>query len=92
MDEDFADLVGGVGVFAFVGVVVLEQKLAVAVLDDRFRVALDLVHYAEYLGDLDFESRLGAIENVAVGVGGLVAVVHQLGRIKTTMQCFWAQN
>ena len=35
VNQHFADLVGGIGIFAFVGVVVLEQELTVAVLDDR---------------------------------------------------------
>ena len=52
VDQDFADLVGGIGILAFVGVVVLEQELAVAVLDDRLGVALDLVYHAEDFGDL----------------------------------------
>jgi hypothetical protein len=60
------------------GVVVLEQELAVAVLDDRLRVGLDLGYHPQDFGDLDVERRLGAVENIAVGVGGLVAVVHQL--------------
>ena len=46
VDQDFADLVGGIGIFAFVGVVVLDQELAVAVLDDRLGVGLDLVYDA----------------------------------------------
>ena len=79
VDQDLADLVGGIGILAFFGVVVLEQELAVAVLDDRLGVGLDFVHDAEDLGDLGVERRLGAEEDVAVGVGGVVAVVHQLG-------------
>jgi hypothetical protein len=52
VDKDLANLVGGLGIFAFFRVVVLEQELAVAVLDDRLGVALDLIYNAEYLGDL----------------------------------------
>src|ERR1039457_1303251 len=33
----------------------------------------------EYMGYFDVERRLGTVENVAVWVGGLVAVVHQFG-------------
>ncbi len=36
MDEDFADLVIGVGVFAFFFVVALGEKVFVAVLDNGF--------------------------------------------------------
>ena len=79
MDQHLADLVGGVGVLALLGVVVLEQELAVAVFDDGLGVGLDFVHHAQDLGDLGVERGLGAEEDVAVGVGGLVAVVHQLG-------------
>ena len=79
VDRHLANLVGSVGILAFVGVVVLEQDVAVAVLDDGLRVLLDLVHDAEDLGDLGVECGLGAEEDVAVGVGGVVAVVHQLG-------------
>jgi len=59
--------------------VVLGQELAVAVPDDRLGVRLDLVHDAQDLGDLGVEGRLGAEEDVAVRVGGVVAVVDQLG-------------
>lgn len=79
VNQQFADLVGGIGIFIFVGVVVLEQKLAVAVLDYWLGVALDLGYDAEDLGDLDAERRPGAVEEVAVGVDGFVAVVHELG-------------
>ena len=79
VNEDFADLVSGVGILAFVGVVVLEQELAVAVLDDGLGMALDLVYHAEDLSDLGVERRLRAEEDVAVEVGGFVAIVCQLG-------------
>ena len=69
VDQHFADLVGGIGIFALVGVVVLEQELAVAVLDDRLRVGLNLRHHPQSFGDLDVDRRLGAVEDVAVGVG-----------------------
>ncbi len=36
MNEDFADLIGGVGVFAIICVVVLKQEIPVAVLDHGF--------------------------------------------------------
>ena len=42
VNQHFADLVGGIGILASVGVVVLEQELAVAVLDDGLRVDLNL--------------------------------------------------
>ena len=79
VNQHFANLVGGIGVLALVGVVVLEQELAVAVLDDRLRVGLNLRHHAQDFGDLDVDRRLGAVEDVADGVGGFVAVVHPLG-------------
>ena len=79
MNQHLADLVGGVGVFAFLGVVVLKQELAVAVFDDGLGVGLDFVHHAQRLGNLGVECGLGAEEDVAVGVGGFVAVIHQLG-------------
>lgn len=68
-----------IGMLALVRVVVLKQKIAVAVLDDRLRVGLNLRHHAQDFGDLDVERRLGAVEDVAVGVGRFVAVVHPLG-------------
>ena len=34
VDKDLADLVFGFGIFAFVGIVILEEKLAVATVDD----------------------------------------------------------
>jgi hypothetical protein len=47
-------------------------------LDDRLGVALDLVHDVGHLGDLGVEHGLGAGEDVAVGLSGVVAVVDQL--------------
>lgn len=79
VNQHFANLVGGIGILALVGVVVLEQEFAVAVLDDRLRVGLDLGHHPQDFGDFDVERCLGAVKNVAVGVGGVVALVHQLG-------------
>jgi len=76
VNQHFADLVNGIGILALVGVVVAEQELAVAVLDDRFRVGLNLRHHAQDFGDLAVERRLGAVEDVAVGVGGFVAVTR----------------
>ncbi|PIQ52081.1 MAG: hypothetical protein COW02_11025 [Comamonadaceae bacterium CG12_big_fil_rev_8_21_14_0_65_59_15] len=74
-----ADPVCGIGILALVGVVVLQQELAVTVLDDRLRVGLYLSHHAQDFGNLDVQRRLGAVEGVTVEVGGFVAVVHQLG-------------
>ena len=79
MDEHFADLVGVVGVFAVFGVVALGEEAGIAALNDRRGVGLDFVHHAEDFRDLGAERRLGAEENVAVRVGGLVTVVHELG-------------
>jgi hypothetical protein len=62
VNQHFADLVGGIGILALIGVVVLEQELAVAVLDDRLRVGLNLRHHAQDLGDLEVERRLGAVD------------------------------
>ncbi len=79
VDEYLADLVGWVRVFALFGVGAAQEELAVAALNDRAGVGLDLVHDPQDLGDLGVERGLGAEEDVAVGVGGVVAVVHQLG-------------
>lgn len=79
MDQDLADLIGGIGIRALIGVVILDQELAVTALDDRLGVQLDLVHDPQDLGDLGVERRLGAEEDVAVWVGGVVAIVDQLG-------------
>lgn len=46
VDEYFADLVCGIGILALVGVVVLEQELTVAMLDDGLRVGLNIRHHA----------------------------------------------
>src|SRR5262245_18764620 len=56
---------------------VLKQELAVTVLDDGLRVALDLIHYAKDLIDLGVERRLRAEEDIAVWMGGFVAVIHK---------------
>lgn len=61
VNQHFANLFGGIGILALVGVVVLEQELAVAVLDDRLRMSLNLRHHAQDFGDLDVERRLGAV-------------------------------
>lgn len=79
VDQHFADLVGGLGILRLVGVVVVQEKLPVAVLDDRPGVGLDLVHDAQDLGDLGAQRRLGAEDDVTVGVGGVVPVVDRLG-------------
>jgi hypothetical protein len=42
-------------------------------------VSLDFIHHPQGLGDLGVERGLGAEEDVAVGVGGFVAVIYQLG-------------
>lgn len=77
VDQHLADLVDSIGVLAIVGVIVLEQKIAVAMLDDRLGVGLDLVHDAQDFGDLAVERSLGAEEDVAIGMGGVIAVIHQ---------------
>ena len=58
VNQHFANLVGGIGILSLVGVVVLEQELAVAVLDDGLRVGLDLGHHPQDFGDLDAERGL----------------------------------
>ena len=68
MDQDFTDLILGIGIFAFVRIVIVEEELAVAVLDDWFGEVLDLVCDAEDLGDLGVERCLGAVKDVAVRV------------------------
>jgi len=59
-------------------VVVLKQELAVAVFDDGPGVGLDFVHHAQGFSNLCVKRGLGAEEDVAVRVSGLVAVVHKL--------------
>ena len=75
VNQNFADLVFGIGIFTF-GVVVLDQELAVAVLDDGFRVVLNLIYNTEDFGDLHIERRFGAVENVAIWVGSFVSVIR----------------
>jgi len=77
VDEDFANLVGGVGVFAIIRVIVLKQKIQVAVFDDGFGVCLDFVHHAQDFGDLAIECAGFAVENIAIGVGTGVARIHE---------------
>ena len=48
-------------------------------LDDRLGVGLNFGHHAEDFCDLNAERRLRAIEDVAIGMGGFVAVIHELG-------------
>lgn len=79
VDQQLAELIGGFGIFALLGVVVLKQELSVGLFDHRLRMGLDFVHHAQDFGDLGIERSLGAEKDIAVGVGGLVAVVHQLG-------------
>ena len=55
VDEGFADLVGGVRVFAFFVIVAFGEEVFVAMLDDGFGVGLDLFDDAEDFGDLDVE-------------------------------------
>ena len=43
VDQHLANLVGGIGVFALVRIVVLKQEVAVAVFDDRPGVGLDFI-------------------------------------------------
>ena len=78
VDEHLTDLVGGIGVLAFLGVVVLEQELPIAVLNNEFGVRLDLVHHAQNLGDLGVKRGLGAEEDLPIGIGRLIAVVQKL--------------
>ena len=78
MDEDFVNLVGGIGVFAIICVVALKQKILVAVFDDGFGMRLDFFHHAQDFGDLGVECAGFAVENVAVGVGAGVAIIHEL--------------
>ena len=47
VDQHLADLVGGVGVFALLGVVVLEQEIAVAVFDDGLWSGFGVVSHGE---------------------------------------------
>lgn len=57
MDQHLADLVGGIGVFALLRVVVLKQEVAVAVFDDGLGVGFVL-------------SRTGSGKSAAVPVTG----------------------
>jgi len=59
VDQDLADLVFGLRVFTFVGVAILEKKLAVTVLNDWLRVVLDLIYNPKNFGDLHIYRRLG---------------------------------
>jgi len=52
VNQHFADLVGGIGILALVGVVILQQEIAVAVLDNRLRVGFNLRHHAQDFGVL----------------------------------------
>jgi hypothetical protein len=45
VDQHLADLVGGIGILTFLGVVIVDQEVAVAVFDDRLRVGLNLGHH-----------------------------------------------
>ena len=77
VDEHLANLAGGVGVFAIICVVVLKQKILVAVFDDGFGMRLDFFHHAQDFDDLGVECAGFAVENVAVGVGTGVAIIHE---------------
>src|ERR1035441_4477693 len=79
VNENLADLVGVVGIFAVLGIATFDQEAGVAALDDRRGVGLDFVRNAEDFRDLGVERRLRAEEDVAVGVGRIVAVVHEFG-------------
>lgn len=79
MDEHLVDLVGGVGVFALLGVVAIQQELAVTIFDDALGVPLDFVHYAQDFADFSLECAGFAVENIAVGVGAGVAIIHEFG-------------
>lgn len=79
MNQHLADLIDVVGVFPVFRIVVLAQEFTEAMFDNGLGMGLNLRHHAQDFGDLDVERRLGAVEDVAVGVGGIVAVVHQLG-------------
>ena len=47
MDQHLADLVGGVGVFAILGVVVLKQELVVDLFDEGPGAGLGVVSHGE---------------------------------------------
>lgn len=79
VDEGFADLVGVFGILAIVGVVALFEEAGVNALDGGDGVVLDFVHRAEDFPDLGVERGFRAEEDVAVGMGRFVAVVHELG-------------
>ena len=67
VDQHLADLVGGIGVFALLGIVVLKQEFAVGLFDNRPGVGLDFVCHAQDLADLGSERGLGAEKDVALG-------------------------
>ena len=79
VDQHLAYLIGGIGVFSFVRVEILKKELPIALLYDAFGVRLNFFHHAEYFSDLGIECNLGAEEDVAIGVGGFVAVIDQFG-------------
>lgn len=71
VNQNLPYLIDWIVIFTFFGVMILEQKVVVTVLDDRLGVTLYLVHYTEDLRDLDVERQLCTEEDVAVGMGGL---------------------
>lgn len=79
MDENFADLIGGVGILAVVGVVAVKEEPGIAAIDCESRVGLDFVHHAEDFPDFNVQCSLSAEKDVAVGVGRLIAIIHQFG-------------
>ena len=78
VDKDFANLVGGVGLFPSICVIILKQKILVAVFDDGSGMRLDFVHHAQDFSDLAIKCTGFAVENVAVGVGTGVAIIGEL--------------
>jgi hypothetical protein len=79
VDEYFSNLVDVVRIFTVVWIVAFMQKAGVAALDDRDRVGLDFVYSAENVTNLGVKGGLGAEEDVAVGVRGVVALFHERG-------------
>ena len=67
VDQHLTDLVGDIEVFAFLGVMVLKQEVALGVFDDGPGVGLDFVHHSRDFDDLAVERGLRTEEDMAIG-------------------------
>jgi hypothetical protein len=76
VNKNLANLVYVVRVFAFIGVVVLNEEPTVASLDNGLGVRLDFRRNSKNFTNLAVKCALFAVKDVAVRVGGFVAVVY----------------